>query len=266
MHELAAALDAWAPPQLAEGYDNVGLLLGSPQAEVSAALISLELTEAVVDEALAKGCQCIIAHHPIWFGKRTRLTTEDWVGRLLLRAAKEGLNLFALHTNLDAVRTGVNHKLGDLIGVPEDARQPLRPGPPHPNGSLEPTGHGMCGLLPYHMEKGDFMAHIKHVFQAKVLRVGDVEGIRQIEKVAWCGGSGSFLLQDALAWGADAYITGDVTHHTFFDHEDRMLIVDVGHYESEQFTPQLIHAHLSQLFPNFAFHLSHVDTNPITLY
>lgn len=261
--QLCTALEAWAPPALAESYDNVGLLLGSYSQPVQQALLALELTEAVLDEAIEQGCQMIVAHHPIWFGKRTRLTDRDWTGRLMLRAIQQGVAIYAIHTNLDSIHTGVNHLIGSRLGIAD--MQILQPGPvPGPDG--RPAGAGMVGTLPAPLRVEALLARCKAVFGTPCIRWADATQVHTISRVAWCGGSGSFLIPAALQAGAQALITGDVTHHKFFDTEDRMLILDVGHWESEQYTPEILLDYLKGIFPTFAVRISDTCTNPVQYY
>ncbi|WNJ16066.1 Nif3-like dinuclear metal center hexameric protein [Pontibacter sp. G13] len=256
VQEIAQELEAWAHPSAAEGYDNVGLLVGLPDMEVTGVLINLDMTEAVVDEAIAKGLNMVVAHHPIWFGKRNRLNGEDYVSRTIMKAVKHDIALYAIHTNLDNVRTGVNQRICDQIGL--DEVRFLQPKPAS-EGAL---GSGMIGKLSQPMTKVEFLDHIKSAFQSGGIRYADAP-LDQIETVAVCGGSGSFLTQAALALGADAFVTADITYHKFFDNEEKILLLDIGHYESEQFTSNLLYEFLSQKFVNFAVQLSDTHTNPV---
>lgn len=258
IRDIANALEAWAPPASAESYDNVGLLTGDPDQEVSGILINLDMTEAVVEEAVARGCNLVIAHHPIWFGPRKRLTPEDYVGRTLIRAIRAGVGLYALHTNLDNVRTGVNDRIAACLGLTQTTfLQPkAQPGEPGTYGS------GMIGYLPAPLPKVEFLDQVKTAFRCGGIRYADSPAAT-VHKVAVCGGAGSFLTPEALRQGADAFVTADITYHKFFDHENRLLLLDIGHYESEQFTSALIHAFLSEKFPTFAVRLSETYTNPV---
>ncbi|TAE47175.1 MAG: Nif3-like dinuclear metal center hexameric protein [Bacteroidetes bacterium] len=255
VREIAAALDVWAPAQAAESYDNVGLLAGDPDAEVRGVLINLDVTEAVVEEAASKGLNLIITHHPIWFGARKRITTQDYVGRILLKAIQKGVHLYAIHTNLDNIRTGVNLRMAERLGLGE--LDFLRP-----NATNAALGSGMIGFLPEVMEADAFLLRVKEAFRCGGIRYA-AGPQKQIHRVAICGGAGSFLTPEAIAAGADAFITADITYHKFFDSEDKLFLLDIGHYESEQFTPALICEYLSEKFPTFALHLSETLTNPV---
>ncbi len=256
--DIADVLEAWAPPPIAESYDNVGLLVGNPQQEVTGALINLDMTEDVIQEALDKN---IIAHHPIWFSARKRLNGEDYVSRTIIAAVKHDIALYACHTNLDNVRDGVNKRIADKLGL--ERTDFLRPKAARPGDPL--YGSGMIGFLPEPVAKMDFLALVKETFACGGIRYADSDK-ETIHKVAVCGGAGSFLTRDAERAGADALVTADITYHKFFDSEGKFLLMDIGHYESEQFTSELIHEHLSKKFPNFALHLSAQRTNPVRYF
>ncbi len=254
-------LEAWAPPSLAESYDNVGLIVGHPETEVTGILVNLDVTESVIREAKALGCNLIVTHHPIWFQARKRLNGEDYVSRSILMAIRENIALYAIHTNLDHVVHGVNNRIADVLGL--ENREVLLPKAPRP-GQVE-AGAGMMGLLPAPLEKGAFLSLVKEKFNAQGIRYADAP-VSHIQKVAVCGGSGSFLIGDALRKGADAFVTADITYHKFFDNEEKLLLLDIGHHESEQFTTDLIGNYLSEKFLNFAVHLSKVNTNPVRYF
>jgi dinuclear metal center YbgI/SA1388 family protein len=257
--QIAAALESWAPPPLAESYDNVGLLVGVPNQETSGALINLDMTEEVVEEAIELGLNLVIAHHPIWFGARKRLNGEDYVSRTIIKAVKHDVALYAIHTNLDNIRSGVNQKIGETLGLEQMSFLKEKPS----TTPAQPTGSGMVGWLPQPLPKADFLQLVKNRFQCGGIRYADGLAKEMVHKVAICGGAGSFLTPAAIQAQADAFVTADITYHKFFDHENQLLLMDIGHYESEQFTSQLIHTYLSEKFPNFAVHLSKIRTNPI---
>ncbi|MEO0899661.1 MAG: Nif3-like dinuclear metal center hexameric protein [Bacteroidota bacterium] len=256
--DIAKALEEWAPLHLAESYDNVGLLVGSPQQEVNGILINLDMTESVVDEAIERGCNMVIAHHPIWFSGRKRLNGEDYVSRTIMKAVKHDILLYAFHTNLDNIRTGVNEKISEKLGL--ENLSILKPRFP-----AEDIGAGMIGDLPSPMKKEDFLHKVKDAFNCGGIRYADFP-TEEISRVAVCGGSGSFLTAEAIKAGANALVTADITYHKFFDNEGKILLMDIGHYESEQFTSELIMKYLSDFFPNFAIHLSKIRTNPVRYF
>ncbi|MEL6630443.1 MAG: Nif3-like dinuclear metal center hexameric protein [Bacteroidota bacterium] len=256
--DIIHSIESWAPPTVAESYDNPGLLVGLPDQKVTGILINLDATMPVVEEAIAKDCNMIIAHHPIWFTGRRRLNGEDYVSRTIMAAVKHDILLYACHTNLDNVRTGVNHMIAQKLGLEKveflQAKNPE-----------QTIGSGMIGSLPEPISKADFLKKVATTFQAKGIRYADSPH-SHIQKVAICGGAGSFLTQEARKQGADAFVTADITYHKFFDNEGEMLLLDIGHYESEQYTSELIHTYLSEKFPNFAIHLSDVHTNPVKYF
>lgn len=255
-------MEEWAPTPIAESYDNVGLLVGNPEQEATGVLINLDMTEEVVEEAKARGINMIVAHHPIWFSGRKRLNGEDYVSRTIISAVKNDIGLYAIHTNLDNVRTGVNQRIADKLGLEERSFLKAKR-EASPKG--EEIGSGMIGNLSAPLNTEEFLALVKERFQAAGIRYAAGDG-RMIQRVACCGGSGSFLTAEAIKKGADAFVTADITYHKFFDNEGDLLLMDIGHYESEQFTSELIHEFLSQKFTNFAIRLSEVKTNPVKYF
>ncbi|MFN0204678.1 MAG: Nif3-like dinuclear metal center hexameric protein [Bacteroidia bacterium] len=259
IQEIANALAQLAPPPIAESYDNVGLLVGYPQVEATGVLINLDVTEEVLAEAKALGINLIVTHHPIWFMARKKLNGEDYVSRIIMSAIKNDIALYACHTNLDNVRNGVNLKIAEKLGLQnirflsEKVVQ------------NEVYGSGMIGEWDTALSTNEFLAKVSETFHCQGIRYsGNTK--KAIQKVAVCGGAGSFLISQALQKQADALVTADVTYHKFFDAEDKLLLLDIGHYESEQFTSELIFAYLSEKFTNFALYLSKVHTNPVKYF
>lgn len=261
VRDIAKALESWAPTSGAESYDNIGLLVGLEEMEVNGIIINLDMTEAVVDEAIASNVNMIVAHHPIWFGGRKRLNGEDYVSRTIMKAVKHDIALYAIHTNLDNIRTGVNQKICDRLGL--QYVNFLKAKATGPEG-ME-LGSGMIGTLEKDLVKSEFLALLKKTFNCGSIRYADAP-IKSIRKVAVCGGSGSFLTAAARLAGADAFVTADITYHKYFDNENELMLLDIGHYESEQFTSELIHDFLSEKFPTFAVRFSKTYTNPVRYY
>ncbi|ELR73239.1 Hypothetical protein C900_04750 [Fulvivirga imtechensis AK7] len=358
--DIIQYLENIAPPAYQEGYDNSCLITGDSSMAVTNVLITLDVTEEVVQEALDKNCNLIIAHHPIIFKGLKSLTGRNYVERTVIKALKNDVAIYAIHTNLDNVFNGVNKKICDKIGLENTSVLVPRPamlsklvtfipkqntrevldavhsagagnignyshcsfrvegtGTFKPNDVASPhigkaneqeevtedrvelilpthlerkviaalhhahpyeevayflsplsnysqeVGAGMMGELKEEMEPFAFLKHLKSsmsltcVRHTRTLKKG-------IKKVAVCGGSGSFLLPAAIAQKADVYITADFKYHEFFDAEDRIIIADIGHYESEVFTKELIHEILSKKFTTFAHNLSETVTNPIS--
>jgi len=360
--EVIAALEAWAPRSLQEDYDNSGLQVGDPETEVNSALICLDCTEAVVEEAARSGCGLIISHHPVIFRGLKSLSGKGYVERTILAAIKHGIALYAIHTNLDNVLTGVNAEIAARLGlkntrvldprpsqlrklsvfVPKERAGTVRTalfaagagrigaydecsfnvegqgtfragegtdpfvgqrGVRHtepevrieviyhvpqerailatmieahpyeevaydliPLASSHPDiGSGLLGELDKPLNESDFLALVKAAFGLKVVRHTALLG-KPIQHVALCGGSGAFLINKAKMACADAYLTGDVKYHEFFDADGKLLLADIGHYGSEQFTMDLIQRRLGEVFPTFAVRLTEIVTDPIYHY
>ena len=272
IHEIVSAFEAVAPLALQESYDNSGLIVGDRDAEVTRALLCLDCTEAVVDEAIVKGCDLIIAHHPIVFGGLKRFTGGDYVQRTVIKAIQNNIAIYACHTNLDNVlRGGVNERIAQQLGF--DVERVLRPiaadfgSFASSRGVVDSevfrtAGAGILCNLQKPMNVLDFLQHVKERMGAEVVKYTKCD-IEVVGKVAICGGAGSFLIGDALRAGADAFITSDVKYHEFFDAQGKMLLCDIGHYESEKYTIDLFSNILSAKFPKFATIFAGTITNPI---
>jgi dinuclear metal center YbgI/SA1388 family protein len=360
--QLTAYLESLAPLAYQEDYDNSGLIVGRPDMEVHQALISLDCTEAVVDEAIATDCQVIISHHPIVFKGLKKFNGKTYVERVVEKAIRNNIALYAIHTNLDNVMTGVNARICETLGISnarilvpkhnllkklvtyvpvaqaEQVRKALfhagaghigdysecsfnaegigtfkggensdpyvgEPGIRHHEDEMrietvypanleskiimalvlahpyeevaydlynltnqhQEIGSGMIGELDMPMEEAEFLADVKQSMDAQVIRHTAFTG-KQVKKVAVCGGSGGFLLKQAIAAGADVFITADYKYHEFFDAEGKILIADIGHFESEQFTQQLLFEIIQKKFVNFAIRLTKVNTNPVKYF
>ncbi len=350
-------LETIAPLSLQEAYDNSGFILGDSSSEIKGVLLSLDITLEVILEAIEKKCNLIIAHHPLIFSGIKRIINDSMVSKCIIKAIKNDINLYAIHTNIDNILNGVNGKIADIIGLqnrevllpkknlfklsvftPKTHKEkvlksmfaagagnigdysycsfsslgngtfkPLEGANPflgetnqlesvseekievvvpnyllskvvesihrsHPyeevaydvfqliNNSTQ--GSGLIGDLNEPVDELKFLEIIKSNFNIKSLRHTNLLS-RPIEKVAVCGGSGSFLLSDAIKKKADIFITSDYKYHQFFEAEGCILIADIGHYESEQYTIDLIGDLLMKKFTNFAIHLTKVNTNPI---
>ena len=272
IHEIVSAFEAVAPLALQESYDNSGLIVGDRDAEVTRALLCLDCTEAVVEEAIVKGCDIIIAHHPIVFGGLKRFTGGDYVQRTVIKAIQNNIAIYACHTNLDNVlRGGVNERIAQQLGF--DVERVLRPiavdfGSFTSSGGIvdsevfRTAGAGVLCNLQKPMNVLDFLQHVKERMGAEVVKYTKCD-VEVVGKVAICGGAGSFLIGDALRAGADAFITSDVKYHEFFDAQGKMLLCDIGHYESEKYTIDLFSNILSAKFPKFATIFAGTITNPI---
>ncbi len=360
--EITNFLETIAPLNYQEDYDNSGLIVGSPNDEVNSALVALDCTEQIIDEAIANNCDLIITHHPIVFKGLKKFNGKTYVERVVQKAIKNNISLYAIHTNLDHVAAGVNGEICKRLGIEraktlapksgllkklvtfcptakaDELRNALfsagagninnysecsfntegigtfkagddtnpyvgQKGSKHQEAEvrietilkvqderkivvallenhpyeevaydiyaltnkLTNVGAGMIGWLPQELDCIDFLQHVKEKMNAKVIRHTSLLP-KKIKKIAVCGGSGSFLLKDAIAAGADAFITGDFKYHEFFDAEEQLIICDIGHYESEQFTSNLLIDNIQEKFPNFAIRLTEHNTNPINYF
>lgn len=359
LSEIINFFEQTAPLAIQESYDNSGLLVGDANNEIAKALISLDVTDEVIDEAIKEKCSLIISHHPLIFKPLKKLTSQSLTERLVVKAIKNDIAIYAMHTNLDNFSKGVNAILAKKLGIgklkilspsasklkklvcfcPQDHAHKVREAMfnagagqignydncsynsegsgsfraldnakpfvgekgelhfenetrietivpdfkinavvnsminAHPyeevaydiypleNKSLL-TGAGMIGEIEEEMEIKDFLAFVKETLNTKFIKHNELLK-RKVRRIAICGGSGSFLINRAHSQKADVFITGDVKYHDFFEHQGEMTIVDAGHYETEQFTKELIHSILKEKFPNFAVQISETGTNPV---
>lgn len=255
-----------APPMLQEDYDNSGLQTGDPTTPVSRVLITLDVTEATVDEARAIGAQLIVSHHPLLFRPVKHITTADYIGRTLLAAIRAGVALYAAHTNLDNADGGVNYQIARRLGLTDpEPLVPLRADKAAmlPADKARRCGTGIIGTLPEAMSETDFIARVRERFECDCLRHNRTAGHSAIRRVALCGGAGSSFIGAALARGADAYLTGEVGYHPFFGHPE-MLILEAGHYETEQYTCELLQDIIRQSLPHIECRLS-TATSPVAV-
>ena len=357
--DIITYLEQIAPPLLQEDYDNAGLLTGSKNQEITGVLISLDATESVIDEAISLGFNLIISHHPVIFKGLKKITGSNYVEKTIIKAIKNDIALYAIHTNLDNVKNGVNHKIASKLGlvdirilkskasvlcklvsfVPKDKvldvldsvhatgagvignynhcsfRTPgtgrfkpnqkanpytgkrnefeevdeerieliyplhleqnvveaLKTAHPYEevaffiqklDNKAENIGSGMIGQLETDLSMKDFLLTLKKIFNLKHIKYTPVQNDK-IKKVAVCGGAGSFLIKVAKEAGADAFVSADIKYHDYFDAEGKILVADIGHFESEVFTKELILELLNKKFSNIALQLSEVNTNPI---
>lgn len=259
--ELIDVLEEIAPLQLQESYDNSGLIYGDKNEEISGVLISLDLTEAVIDEAIELGCNLIISHHPIIF-RGIKKFYGHFVDRIIVKAIKANITIYAIHTNLDNVlENGVNGKIAELLLLEE----PIVLRPKNENDLSGNIGAGVIGYLKSPIAPMDFLDFLKIQMELKVIKHTKLPA-QKLEKIAVCGGSGSFLLQAAKAENADVFITSDFKYHEFFEADNDIVIIDIGHYESERFTINLLYELIIKNFSNFAAHCTKVNTNPIKYY
>jgi dinuclear metal center YbgI/SA1388 family protein len=355
-------LEQLAPPSLQESYDNAGLITGSYDWACHGVVVCLDSTEAVIEEAIACGANLVVAHHPIIFSGLKKINGNDYVGAAIIKAIKNDIAIYAIHTNLDNVPEGVNGMMADKLGLinrnilspKSGVLQKLQVFVPaaheeivkdalfqagaghignysecsftsagegsfragegtdpfvgkrgerhleqekrievvfpafiagkvvtamknaHPYeevaydlinlaNNFGGTGAGLVGDLPSAVSAGEFLKLLSVAFELKLVR-HTVPPDRPITRIALCGGAGSFLISKALQAGAGAFVTADMKYHEFFDANDRMLICDIGHFESEQFTIDLLYNVLREKFPNFAVLKTKVKTNPVRYF
>ena len=337
--QLTQYLETIAPSSYQESYDNSGLIVGHPETKITGVLICLDSIESVIEEAIDKNCNLIVAHHPIVFRGLKRLNGNNYVERIIIKAIQYEIAIYAIHTNLDNVyHQGVNGKIAERLGLvntrilaPKSFSKKLQVFAPATNSQkirealytagadsssshssigvgnksgenslgevrLElrfsagrqsailralrevapdvlydifpvenknsEIGSGMIGELKTPTKETKFLKHIKKQMKAKCVRYTKLRN-RKIKTVALCGGSGSFLLPAAIAQGADLFLTADFKYHEFFDADQRIVIADIGHYESEQFTSNLLYDIITEKFSNFAVYLTSTNTNPV---
>lgn len=362
IRHLAAHLEQLAPLAYQESYDNAGLIMGDPNADITGVLVTLDATEAVIDEAIAKGCNVVVAHHPIVFKGLKKLNGRSYVERAVIKAIKNDVALYAAHTNLDNVVGGVNFMIAQKLGLQNvqilapktgvltklvsfvpvadtqrvlDALHAAGAGqvgnyshcsfrvagtgayqagpdanpvlgdrgeyhretedrievifPTHQQGQLltalrqahpyeevayyltpvanahQDVGSGAVGNLPESVDSRAWLPYLKEKMGLNLIRYTRLPD-GAISRVAVCGGVGSFLLPDAIRAGADVFVTADYKYHEFFDADDQISICDIGHYESEVFTKELIQQHLAEKFATFAVILSETNTNPVRYF
>lgn len=255
--EIIRFLEDYASLQYQESYDNCGLIVGNEDVEVKGTLITLDCTEEVIDEAIAEDCNLIIAHHPIIFNGLKKINGNNYIERTVIKAIKNDLAIYAIHTNLDNVHNGVSAKIAKILGL-ENCKV-LAPNSDFQN---QQVGLGIIGELKEPIKTSKFLIDIKNTMKTNCIRYTSLVK-EEVKRVAVCGGSGSILLRNAKAADADIFISADFKYHDFFDAEDDIVIADIGHYESEQFTKDLIYDLLVKNFTKFAVRLSKVNTNPI---
>lgn len=249
------ALERFAPLPLQDSFDNAGLQIGLTEMETTGALLCLDVTESVIDEAIALGFNLIISHHPLLFKGLKCIAGQTYIERCALKAIKNDIAIYSAHTNLDNTPEGVNFKIAEKIGLHNI--QILAP-----KDGENAGGSGIIGILEQPESELDFLKQLKKTFEAACLRYNKLTG-RLIQKVALCGGAGSFLIPMAIQQEADVFITGEIKYHEFFGHEKDILLAELGHYESEQYTKELIFSILEKEFPSLNIEITKINTNPI---
>jgi len=259
--KIIEALENWAPLAWQENYDNAGLIVGLPAMTCTGVICSLDCTDAVIDEAIAKGCNLIVSHHPIVFKGMKQFNNENYVSRVVIKAIQNNIALYAIHTNLDSLLEGVNKTLADKLHL--ENRRILVPKMNFKDQHGGEIGSGLIGELPLETDEAEFLKWIKEKLNLKVVKHTNFTK-KPLKTIALCGGSGGFLISDAKAQKADCFITSDLKYHDFFEADGQILLVDIGHWESEQWVASLIVAILKLKFPTFAVLESLVNTQPVT--
>ena len=254
--EVLSALERFAPLPLQESLDNAGLQLGLTETEVSGALLCLDVNERIVDEAMAKGCNLIVSHHPLLFRGLKTISDLTDVQRTVMRAIKQGIAVVSMHTNMDNARGGVNFKIAQKLGLQNVvffAQKQV--------DGIE-AGSGVVGELPEAMAADDFIIGVKKAFGVECAMCNELLR-RPIKRVAICGGAGDFLLDEAVKNQADAFITGEMHYHQYFGYEQQVQICVIGHYQSEQYTAEIFEEIIQKECPGVKTCIAETCTNPI---
>ncbi len=254
--QVLSALEQFAPLPLQESWDNAGLQIGLTEAEVSGALLCLDVTERVVDEAVRRGCNLVVSHHPLLFRGLKQVSDATDVQRTVWKAIREGVCVVSMHTNMDNARGGVNWKIAEKLGL-TDVRFFAEKTVQDIEG-----GSGVVGMLPQPMAAEAFISQVKKTFGVACAQCNELLQ-RPIQRVALCGGAGDFLLDEAVALKADAFITGEMHYHQYFGYEQRLQICVIGHYQSEQFTSEVFRSIIEQECPGVRCLIAETVTNPI---
>ncbi|MFG6424901.1 Nif3-like dinuclear metal center hexameric protein [Lepagella muris] len=253
--DIAEAIENFAPKRLQESYDNAGLQVGDPEMDVYAALLCLDVTEDVLNEALERHCNLIISHHPLLFKGLKEVTGRTATERIVISAIKKNIAIYSAHTNLDSAWEGVSHEIAHVLNMRD-----LRVLEPHDGEEL--TGLGVVGNV-QPTPKIEFLRKIKEAFKVKSLRYSSQSPQLVVRKVAVCGGAGASLIRDAINAGADMIITGDVKYHDFTTYGLDIIIADIGHYESELCTKKIFSTILKDRYPDFVTYFAESETNPV---
>lgn len=255
VRDIATAIEEFAPLSLQESYDNAGLQVGDPDAEVSAVLLCLDVTEGALSEAEKRECNMIVSHHPLIFHGLKHLTGGDATQRIVIEALRKGIAVYSAHTNLDITRQGVSCEMARMLGIKE--LQPL-----HPDPVVEGAGLGVVGVI-QPLPKLEFLRKVKETFDVKGLKYSGSSPHIVVRKVALCGGSGASLIKEAIAAGADCYVTGDIKYHDFTTYGDDVLLADIGHHESELCSRRIFSRIIRGAFPDCVTYISNSETNPV---
>ena len=256
--DIQYVLEDWSPISNAEDFDNVGLLVGDPNAIIEKALITLDTTQNILDEAINQNCNLIITFHPFLYKGDQSLKSEEYVDEIIVKALKHNINIYAIHTNLDNNPKGVSFQIAKRLGL-KNLEIMMK------KDEKQNVGMGMIGDLEIEKTETDFLNFLKDKMEISNLRHSNLVG-NNIKRIGVLGGSGSFAIEEALIKNIDCYVTADLKYHDFFKSNNKMLLVDIGHYESEKYTKELILNYLNKKIPKFACVIAKSRTNPVNYY
>lgn len=255
--DIAEAIEVFAPKELQESYDNAGLQVGDPESEVSGILLCLDVTEEILKEAEERECNLIVSHHPLIFKGIKSLTGENTVQRIVIEALKKGISVYSAHTNLDSAWDGVSHEIARRLDVKN-----LEVLEAHPDDHT--VGLGVVGNIKP-LPKIEFLRKIKDTFKVAALRYSAQSPSVVVRRVAVCGGAGASLISKAIKAKADILVTGDVKYHDFTSFGDEIIIADIGHYESELCSREILSRIIREKFPELTTYFSDSESNPIKI-
>ena len=261
IREITDAIEQYAPLRLQEEWDNAGIQVGDPDADITGVLLCTDATEAVVAEAIERGFNLVIAHHPLIFRGLKKIMGRTPVERAVAMAIKHDITIYSAHTNMDSAWQGVSFRMADKIGMTNV--QFLDDNRVDPYGEQQSTSAG-CGVIGdiEPMAAREVMKRVKEAFEVGAVRYSG-DGDRIVTRVALCGGAGGFLLDKAVAMGAQLYVTADMRYHDFLDNAQRIVVADIGHYESEHFTKEIFLEIIQKKNPTFAVDFAKKETNQV---
>ncbi len=261
IREITDAIEQYAPLRLQEEWDNAGVQVGDPEAEVTGALLCTDATEAVVAEAVERGYNLVIAHHPLIFHGLKKIMGRTPVERAVAMAIKHDVTIYSAHTNMDSAWRGVSFRMADKIGMTDVAFLDANTVDPYGDRDCVTAGCGVIGNIDPTPAR-EILQRVKAAFEVGAVRYsGDVSTI--VSRVALCGGAGGFLLDKAVAMGAQLYVTADMRYHDFLDNCQRIIIADIGHYESEHFTKEIFLEIIQKKNPTFAVDFAKNEENQV---
>lgn len=260
--DIIQAIEQAAPRRLQESYDNTGLQCGYPKSPCTGVLLCVDVTPAIVGEAIERGCNLIISHHPLLFRAVKSIDARGRVQQALVMAIKNDITIYSCHTAVDNAPGGISFAMARMLGLTDVVTLEDRAA----DTQLGNVGSGVIGSLPSPMSPLEFISHVKATFGSPVARCSDPAALapgHTVRRVALCGGAGAFLLDRAVDMHADAFITSDTKFNCFLDYAESLLLVDIGHFESENCSKEIFYHAITKKFPNFAVYYSQVEQNPI---